>query len=53
MAIQVIKVWIAAGATIFVLGFLAHLALFKYEQHQPATNVHVVPTHYHVGPLGP
>lgn len=50
-----IRLWIAAGAAMFMLGLLAHLALFEYAEHAPATNLHVTPspTHYHTGPLGP
>jgi hypothetical protein len=50
-----LRFWIAAGFTVFALGFLAHLALFEYGEHSPATNLHVTPspTYYHTGPLGP
>jgi hypothetical protein len=47
------KFWIAFGAVVFILGFAAHLALFKYSEATPATNVTVSPSPYHVGPFGP
>lgn len=46
---------LAAGFAAFAIGFLIAYGQFLYQEHTPATNVHVVPTStlYNVGPFGP